>query len=203
MWELVKFVRFRRRSRAGGFGAAARQPGNVISHAREMRLPETMVVGLGSSQVTVRPVGLSDARGVAALMTQLGYPTEPAEMRSRLERVSARTDYHGLVAELDGAVVGFAAAVEGVFFERNGSYGRIVALVVDESVRGMGVGRNLLSEVEEWAWSKGAEVILINSGFHRATAHAFYERAGYSRTGVRFVKERPPVGREGASATHG
>lgn len=36
---------------------------------------------------------------------------------------------------------------------------------------------------------QGARDVVVNSGLHRAEAHGFYERRGYSRTDFRFVKQ--------------
>jgi hypothetical protein len=43
-----------------------------------------------SDDLSLRPATAADADALAPLMTLLGYPTEPAAMRARLERIDAR-----------------------------------------------------------------------------------------------------------------
>jgi GNAT superfamily N-acetyltransferase len=136
----------------------------------------------------LRPAGPADAAGIADLLTQLGYPTEPAEMERRLAHLTARDDYHALAAVADDRIVGFAGAMVGYFFEREGVYGRVLALVVDEAYRRRGIGRTLLVAAEDWLEDRGAVACIINSGSHRPDAHRFYERMGYDATGLRFSK---------------
>ena len=70
---------------------------------------------------------------------------------------------------------------------------RIVSLVVDEIVRGMGIGKRLLREAEAIASTEGCSVIELTSGTHRieSGAHAFYQAQGYLAEGqkVYFRKE--------------
>lgn len=136
----------------------------------------------------LREATLYDAASMAKLMSQLGYVTRPDEMAERLRAIGADTSYHTLVAVVDSVVVGVAGIGIGHFYERNGLYGRLLVFVVHESQRGNGIGRALLREAESWVLGKGATVMVINSGNERVDAHAFYKAAGYSATGLRFIK---------------
>ena len=121
-------------------------------------------------------------------MRQLGYPTSAEEMRDRLAAILAQPDYQTLVAEVDGRVAGMAGICVGYFYEQNGRYGRILALVVDEGCRGRGVGSALVLAAERWAAAQGAHNVVLNSGRSRTAAHRFYTRLGYEATGLRFIK---------------
>jgi len=65
---------------------------------------------------------------------------------------------------------------------------RLVVLIVDADHRGCGVGKQLLRAAEAWAINREASEIVLNSSTRRARAHAFYEKRGYTATGIRFVK---------------
>jgi GNAT superfamily N-acetyltransferase len=95
------------------------------------------------------------------------------------------------VAESAGEVVGVIGAGVGNYYEKNGSYGRLLALVVGERYRGRGVGASLVAEAELWLKGLGASTVIVNSGSQRGEAHRFYRRLGYSETGLRFVKALP------------
>jgi GNAT superfamily N-acetyltransferase len=138
--------------------------------------------------VTLRPAGAADATVLAALMTELGYPTSAAQMFDRLEHLLSHSDYHTIVAAAAGQVVGLVGLGRGWYYEKDGSYVRLLALVVTAAQRGSGVGSALLRAGETWAVEQGAEAVVLNSGEHRKDAHQFYEGMGYESTGLRFVK---------------
>jgi N-acetylglutamate synthase-like GNAT family acetyltransferase len=134
--------------------------------------------------VTVRPARAGDAAGITTLLGQLGYSTEAAAVRLRLERLDAEA----LVAEDDGAVVGLAAVQVMHVLERDAPVARLTALVVHEDARGRGVARALLEAVEGRAREAGCERIHVTSAERRTDAHAAYVAMGFARTGLRFGK---------------
>lgn len=143
---------------------------------------------LMTGSIRLRRATSEDAAAIARLLGQMSYPSTAREVRRRLETTLPHPDYSSWVAEVDGRVVGFAGAWVGHYFEKNGSYGRLLALVVDSGARGRGVGGALVREAERGVFGRGGAVLVVNSGNHRAEAHCFYQQQGYSATGVRFIK---------------
>ena len=139
--------------------------------------------------VHVRGATLFDAEAIAALVTQLGYPTAATDMHGRLEHLLPHPDRTMVVAETAQGIVGMAAAQVGPALEFNGIYGRIDGLVVDARWRGRGLGRLLMVHVEEWCKARGAHSLTLTSGHHRPDAHKFYTSIGYNATGLRFIKQ--------------
>lgn len=138
--------------------------------------------------IRIRQATSGDAPAIGRLLGEMGYPSTAQEVRRRLELTLPHPDYSSWVAGADGRVVGFAGAWVGHFFEMNGSYGRLLALIVDSDFRGQGVGGALVREAERWVFGRGGAVLVVNSGNHRPEAHRFYQKQGYSATGVRFIK---------------
>ena len=136
----------------------------------------------------VRPATPEDVPAIAALMTQLGYPSTPDAMRARMERIAALPDYATFVADAEGSVTGLAGAMVGAAYHQNAPFARLLALVVDEAHRGHGAGAALVHAVEEWARARGAVSIHLTTSRHRDDAHRFYAGLGYDDTGKRFVK---------------
>jgi len=68
----------------------------------------------------------------------------------------------------------------------------IVNLVVDESVRGNGIGKELLTVFERIAIEMGCVCFEVASGNHREAAHRFYSREGFVCDHLKFVKEIHP-----------
>jgi GNAT superfamily N-acetyltransferase len=137
----------------------------------------------------IRAARLTDAKAIAMLVTALGYPTNASDMRARLEALLSDATYSTFLAEVESEVVGMAGVCIARFYEKNGHYARLVALVVSETSSGKGVGAALVREVEKWATEQGASEIFLNSGVQREGAQSFYEKLGYRETGVRFSKE--------------
>ncbi|MFI9455367.1 GNAT family N-acetyltransferase [Amycolatopsis sp. NPDC052450] len=128
----------------------------------------------------IRHALTTDAPAVTTLLAELGYPDNDVEdVRGRLERWARHPEGAAFVAEADGAVVGVVAVVAIPLFEREGSVARIVALVVDETRRGSGVGRELVAAAEAEALRLGCDTMEVTSSRHRTAAHAFYRARGY------------------------
>ena len=89
--------------------------------------------------IALRPAGPADAESIAALFTDEGYPAGPSDIVARLERF-ATPEARVVVAEHDGALLGFIAFCALPRFEHDDWIVRIVALVVDAGARERGVG---------------------------------------------------------------
>jgi GNAT superfamily N-acetyltransferase len=138
----------------------------------------------------MRPALPADAPAIAALLTQLGYPTTPDEARDRLAALAARGGFDRvIVAEAEGRVVAVMTLHLTPELHRARPLGRVTALVVDESVRGRGVGAQMMAEAERIFRAEGAGLLELTSNMRRVDAHRFYERLGYQRTSFRFAKE--------------
>lgn len=130
--------------------------------------------------VAVRPAVPGDAEALARLnRDDLGYDHPVPDTARQLELALASGREAVLVAELDGAVVGYVHAEEyRVLYAP--LLVNVLGIAVDGGVRGLGVGRALMDAVEAWATRRGAAAVRLVSGESRAGAHAFYERLGYT-----------------------
>jgi aminoglycoside 6'-N-acetyltransferase I len=138
--------------------------------------------------ITVRHATIADADALADLVTELGYPTSAGQMRARLESILSKPEYSTLVALVDGRVAGFVGAMVQPFYEADGPYGQLMALVVAADFRRRGVASALVQAAETLLLKRGVRVVVVNTSNHRTDAHAFYERSGYAFTGRRYRK---------------
>ena len=134
----------------------------------------------------LREATAADAPAIADLLTQLGYPTTEAQAAARLGRILPAPDWVTLLVEEDGRVLGFGGLQVSASYEHDTPVARIVAMVVDEAARRKGIGAALVRALEARATDMGAGKIVVTSASRRADAHAFYEKLGYERTGLRF-----------------
>ena len=144
----------------------------------------------------VRLAQPGDAAQVAALLAELGYPDNgTAEVRRRLAMWERETAGLALVAERQGQVVGVIAVTAIPYLEREGRWGRIVALVVSAACRGQGTGRRLVDAAEKAAAELGCIAMEVTSRRSRTESHPFYRNLGYADVddrSVRYLKELHP-----------
>ena len=141
------------------------------------------------AKLVVRDAGAADAGDIARLSTQLGYPAEPASIHGRLERLAAGDDARVLVAIDGDTIVGVETVHIRYTLNHDAPLGQITMLVIDEHHRGTGAGRALVAAAEAWVRSRGCDRIIVNTALHRAGAHAFYEKLGFTHGGRRYGKE--------------
>jgi uncharacterized protein YbbK (DUF523 family)/GNAT superfamily N-acetyltransferase len=137
----------------------------------------------------IRPARPGDAAALARLSGQLGYPCGAEELAPRLERQLANGERAVIVAELEGEVAGWASLelVDRLYVER---YAEITAFIVDEKLRGRGVGRLVMDEALRWAAAQNASLAKLSSNTVRKDAHRFYEARGFARTKESYTFEK-------------
>ena len=92
-----------------------------------------------------------------------------------------------LVADVDGAVAGFAAGEERSHW--SGDLDLYVGeLVVSADKAGSGVGRALVEAMTAWASERGIGRLTLETGAANRAALAFYERLGFEPEDVRLTR---------------
>jgi ribosomal-protein-alanine N-acetyltransferase len=118
------------------------------------------------------------ARDLDALfaLDQACFEPDIAYTRGQLRDLLSRPHAVSLVAEVDGALAGFAIG------HRTGGRGHVVTLDVAGGRRRQGVGRELMRELVERLESAGARLIRLEVDLRNAGAIRFYERLGFRET---------------------
>lgn len=143
---------------------------------------------MAARTTVVRECTAPDAVAVAALLGELGYPATPESVPGRLARLAHGGRAVALAAVRGDVVVGLATVHLLAGLHASNDVAQLTALVVTDTARRHGVGRQLVSAAEEWARSRGCQRIFVTTALHRHAAHAFYERLGYEHTGRRYAK---------------
>jgi ribosomal protein S18 acetylase RimI-like enzyme len=141
------------------------------------------------SAITYRPATADDAIAIAALFTDEGYPAGPSDIRTRLNRFDSATS-RVVIAEHEGAILGFVAIHALPRFEHDDWILRILALVVDAGARERGVGRGLMAEAERIGAELGAGFVELTAGHHRPEARHLYESLGYDATVTAYLRKK-------------
>ena len=141
------------------------------------------------SDLTIRAGELNDAATLAQLMCELGYRTTTSAMQMRLQRIATDERLRTFVAVCDGKVCGMISTLTYPSIEHDDFSGRIVALVINSTMRRRGIGRALIVTAEKDFAEREISRVALNTRLDREDAHKFYESLGYERNGWRFVKQ--------------
>jgi GNAT superfamily N-acetyltransferase len=165
------------------------RPGTATfeSTAAQPRVRSTLADTHLSVSPLIREASEDDADSLVDLLGQLGYPSGADEIRERLRAITRFASAHAWVAD-EAGLVGLITCHMLPSVHASEPVALMTTLVVESTRRGQGVGRALLEVAEAWARENGAVRISLTSGSQRDDAHAFYERVGYERSGVRFTK---------------
>lgn len=139
--------------------------------------------------IQIRSIREEDAEAAADLCEQLGYPADAATVSGRIQQIAADRNRAVLVARLNDTLVGWIdLSLE--YHLQSAPAALIGGLVVADSARGQGIGRELCLAAEDWARGCGVTRIRVRSNAIRERAHAFYLRDGYTRVKTSAVFEK-------------
>jgi ribosomal protein S18 acetylase RimI-like enzyme len=137
--------------------------------------------------LAIREAAPRDAERLSVLLEELGFPSAPKDIRTRLAALR-KLGEPPLVADEDGPI-GCLAWHATPVLHRPTAVGRVTMLVITKAARGRGVGSALLKEAEARLKQAGCALIEVTSNIELGGAHEFYKSRGYRRTSYRFVKE--------------
>lgn len=140
----------------------------------------------------IREVRPDDWVAVAALLAELGRPdvlggSSAEEHQQAFESYLERPDTVALVAEDEGAIVGFLDMEYRSRLNFAAPQAWVPDLVVTKRVRSRGVGRALLAAAEERARTRGCFALSLESATWRKRAHAFYAPEGMKHVSESFA----------------
>ena len=142
------------------------------------------------TSILIREFTLSDIPFLTELTNELGYDTTVKEMTARMNAIITLDNYWTLVAVTDDNVIGYIGLTKNYFWEQDGHYIRVQALVVSSKYRQLGVGQKLINSAEQLARQMNSKVILLNCGNRdeRQSAHKFYPKVGFEPKSTGYIK---------------
>ena len=119
------------------------------------------------------------------------FSFDPERQRKGLTLLMNRSETARLwVAEAEGRVVGMVTLQLLVSTAEGGLSGLLEDLVVAPEVRGLGIGKALLQQLESWTWAQGVRRLQLLADRENGPALDFYTRRGWS--GTRMIALRRP-----------
>ncbi len=141
--------------------------------------------------IEIREIRVNDYSEVLLLWNnELGNRNINAEnISARFEKMNKDKNYKTFVSLFENKVVGFITVVQTMALEHEIGYLKINGLAVQENFQQKGIGTKLLKHAENYAKENGISRLLLNSGFQRTEAHAFYESKGFDKLSYCFTKQ--------------
>ena len=128
----------------------------------------------------IRECVLADAESIFELnRSEMGYDYSLEKTKQNIKELLLSAHDKIYVAVVDGIVVGYVHANDYKLIYAP-AMKNIMGIAVSSKYKRMGIGKELLAEVEAWAKADGAKGVRLVSGATRKEAHMFYERCGYS-----------------------
>ncbi|MHB9108355.1 MAG: GNAT family N-acetyltransferase [Armatimonadota bacterium] len=140
-------------------------------------------------KMVIRPCQASDLESLFRLYQQLqpADTTTLEELARGFAAMSAHPGCEVFIAETNGRVAGACTLYILPNMTRNGRPAAILEnIVVDEPLRGHGIGRAMLEFARGQAQARGCYKLSLTSNAVRADAHDFYRRCGMTRHGLSF-----------------
>ncbi|HEY8607658.1 MAG TPA: GNAT family N-acetyltransferase [Noviherbaspirillum sp.] len=141
----------------------------------------------------IRGANPADGPAIAGLLAALGYPGTAGHVATSIDRLLAHPDAGLLVAEEQGAVIGFVSLHFIPQIAMEGDFCRISYFCVAEAARGRGIGAKLEEAVVALASGRGCDRIELHSHARREQAHRFYARQGYEESPKYLMKRLQPA----------
>jgi GNAT superfamily N-acetyltransferase len=131
-----------------------------------------------------REARAGDFEGVMRLYRQL-HPDDPViadgSIEATFDRILDTDGLHLFVLEADGVIVATTYLNVIPNLTRSAApYAVIENVVVDEPLRGTGLGKQIMAATLRAAWDAGCYKAMLMTGSRRPSTHAFYRSCGFS-----------------------
>ncbi len=127
----------------------------------------------------IRECKVYDAKDIDKInIEQMGFEYGKEETMKKLEILLSSSKDKILVAEVKNKVVGYIHAADyDVVYAPHCK--NVLGIAVLKEYERNGIGKALLTHIENWAKQTGAVGVRLVSGEARIAAHLFYNRCGY------------------------
>ncbi|PZT47573.1 GNAT family N-acetyltransferase [Helicobacter valdiviensis] len=139
-------------------------------------------------QITLQEITHNELKTIFPLMQQLRPTLNFDDFSNKFSLMQKEQNYKLFGFMQNGKFVALCGTMPfNVLYRENCLY--ICDFVVDENLRGQGIGEACLLQIFKLAKNEGYQQIELSSSFKRERAHKFYtEKMGFSKVSFVFVK---------------
>lgn len=141
--------------------------------------------------ISIRELTIDDLDGLIELLKQLWIDQKiDRESVKKIIGNGLQNNYQIYICATDlGKLIGYCSLTIKNNLWMSANLGYVDELVVDSEYRNRGIGKQLMSEIENIAKSHGCKRLELDSAFHRTNAHEFYDKLGFWKRAYLFTKE--------------
>ncbi|MGJ8761552.1 MAG: GNAT family N-acetyltransferase [Polaribacter sp.] len=124
---------------------------------------------------------------IIPLLTKLNSKTPLDILKERVIEISKNTNYECVGLYVDEKLIG----ISGLWYSTRHYIGKSVEpdhVIIDDSVRGQGLGKQFFNWIDSHVKNKGCEAIELNAYSSNPKSHKFYYNEGYNIYGFHFLK---------------
>lgn len=142
----------------------------------------------------LRNITIFDAQEIQSISNfELGYDVNLDIVKKQIRKLTNDNKHNiiiGFENEQTRKIIGFVHAelYESLYMDTGLN---ILGLAVDSNFQGQGIGKKLMSAIEDYALKNNISYVRLNSNVRRIEAHKFYESIGYvcDKTQKRLIKK--------------
>lgn len=142
----------------------------------------------------LRNITIFDAQEIQSISNfELGYDVNLDIVKKQIRKLTNDNKHNiiiGFENEQTRKIIGFVHAelYESLYMDTGLN---ILGLAVNSNFQGQGIGKKLMSAIEDYALKNNISYIRLNSNVRRIEAHKFYESIGYvcDKTQKRLIKK--------------
>ena len=142
----------------------------------------------------LRNITIFDAQEIQSISNfESGYDVNLDIVKKQIRKLTNDNKHNiiiGFENEQTRKIIGFVHAelYESLYMDTGLN---ILGLAVDSNFQGQGIGKKLMSAIEDYALKNNISYIRLNSNIRRTEAHRFYESIGYvcDKTQKRLIKK--------------
>ena len=142
----------------------------------------------------LRNITIFDAQEIQSISNfELGYDVNLYIVKKQIRKLTNDNKHNiiiGFENEQTRKIIGFVHAelYESLYMDTGLN---ILGLAVNSNFQGQGIGKKLMSAIEDYALKNNISYIRLNSNVRRIEAHKFYESIGYvcDKTQKRLIKK--------------
>ena len=142
----------------------------------------------------LRNITIFDAQEIQSISNfESGYDVNLDIVKKQIRKLTNDNKHNiiiGFENEQTRKIIGFVHAelYESLYMDTGLN---ILGLAVDSNFQGQGIGKKLMSAIEDYALKNNISYIRLNSNVRRIEAHKFYESIGYvcDKTQKRLIKK--------------
>ena len=142
----------------------------------------------------LRNITIFDAQEIQSISNfELGYDVNLDIVKKQIIKLTNDNKHNiiiGFENEQTRKIIGFVHAelYESLYMDTGLN---ILGLAVNSNFQGQGIGKKLMSAIEDYALKNNISYIRLNSNVRRIDAHKFYESIGYvcDKTQKRLIKK--------------